>query len=90
MGKVAESMRQKLSAELDPLMLEITDQSESHRGHGGYREGGESHFHVHIVAAAFEGKRRVDRQRLVMKILADELAGPVHALAISAKAPSEA
>ena len=86
---VAETMRSKLEAALSPERLEIVDDSESHRGHGGYREGGESHFNMEIVAGAFEGASRVARQRLVFDALAEELAGPVHALSLRCLAPEE-
>ena len=86
---VATAMRRKLEAALAPSMLEIDDDSAKHAGHVGARAGGESHFNVRIVSAAFAGKSRVDRQRLVHGILAEELAGPVHALALSLKAPTE-
>lgn len=86
---VAQAMRRKLEAALAPLALEIDDDSAKHAGHVGARAGGESHFNVRIVSAAFAGKSRVDRQRLVHGILAEELAGPVHALALSLRAPAE-
>lgn len=86
---VATAMRRKLETALAPSMLEIDDDSAKHAGHVGARAGGESHFNVRIVSAAFAGKSRVDRQRLVHGILAEELAGPVHALALSLKAPAE-
>src|SRR3984957_6458260 len=90
MGAVAESLRAKLSAAFSPTSLTIDDQSARHAGHAGAREGGESHFNVVIEAAAFEGLNRVQRQRAVLAALAEELAGPVHALSISARAPGEA
>ncbi len=86
MGKVADRMREKLTQALAPVQLDIIDESESHRGHGGYREGGESHFRVVIKSAAFEGQSRVAMQRMVMDALKEELAGPVHALSIQASA----
>ena len=86
---VAQAMRRKLEAALAPLLLEIDDDSAKHAGHAGARAGGESHFSVRIVSAAFAGKSRVERQRLVHGILVEELAGPVHALALSLRAPAE-
>ena len=68
---------------------ELIDDSEKHRGHGGWREGGESHFRLRMISAAFEGQSRVQRQRAVNKVLADELAGPVHALSMDLRAPGE-
>ncbi len=89
MSQVAARMRAKLEAALTPSLLEIDDDSAKHAGHAGARQGGESHFSVRLVSAAFAGKSRVDRQRLVHGLLADELAGPVHALALQLKAPGE-
>lgn len=89
MTKVAETMRVKLEAALSPEHLDIVDDSESHRGHGGYREGGESHFNMEIVAGAFAGASRVARQRMVFDVLSEELAGPVHALSLRCLAPGE-
>lgn len=90
MGEIADRIRSKLEAALSPMRLDIQDDSAKHSGHSGAREGGESHFSVLIVADAFEGLNRVARQRQINTILADELAGPVHALSIQAKTPAEA
>ena len=87
---VAETIRAKLTEALSPAQLEIVDESHLHAGHASAPAGGESHFRVAIVASAFEGQSRVARQRLVYGALSDELAGPVHALAITALAPGEA
>jgi BolA family transcriptional regulator, general stress-responsive regulator len=86
---VADRIRAKLNSGLKPLRLDITDDSHLHAGHAGAREGGESHFTVEVVSGAFEGLGRVARQRLVYDLLKDELAGPVHALALRTLAPSE-
>jgi len=87
---VADMIRAKLTEALSPTKLEVIDESHLHAGHASAPSGGESHFRVAIVAAAFEGQSRVARQRLVYGALSDELAGPVHALAITALAPGEA
>jgi BolA protein len=87
---VAETMRKKLEAAFAPVALEVIDESEKHRGHGGWREGGETHFHVRLVSAAFEGESRVARSRAVHRALAEELAERVHALALDLKTPGEA
>ncbi|MYD43593.1 MAG: BolA/IbaG family iron-sulfur metabolism protein [Gammaproteobacteria bacterium] len=76
---VQEAIETKL-AELDPLHLEVVNESDNHN----VPEGSESHFKVVIVSDQFEGTRLLDRHRLVNGLLADELAGPVHALAIHA------
>ncbi|MEM6906021.1 MAG: BolA family protein, partial [Pseudomonadota bacterium] len=62
---------------------------EDHRGHGGWREGGETHFRVRMTSPAFTGQSRVARQRAVNKVLAEEMATTVHALAMELKAPGE-
>ena len=90
MSSVAERIRRKLTLALSPQSLEIVDESARHAGHAGSRPGGETHFRVEIVAAAFEGLSRIDRQRLVHGALAEELAGPVHALGLTTLAPDEA
>jgi BolA protein len=86
---VADRIRRKLTARFAPLVLEIEDESQRHAGHPGARMGGETHFRVRIVAKAFEGLSRQASQRLIYEALAEELSGPVHALSVSAKAPSE-
>jgi len=89
-GPVAAEIVRRLMAALSPVHLDVIDNSEQHRGHAGHDARGESHFTVEIVADAFAGKNRVERQRLVNAALADLLADRVHALAIRAKTPSEA
>ena len=90
MGAVIEAIRTKLSAAFSPARLEVEDDSARHRGHAGATPGGESHFNVVIEAEVFEGMGRVQRQRAVYGALAEELAGPVHALSVKALAPGEA
>jgi BolA protein len=94
-GPIATIIREKLTTGLSPVRLEIEDDSGRHAGHhheGGVdgRAGGESHFNVTVVSAAFEGLGRAQRQRAVNALLRDELAGPVHALSIRALTPGEA
>lgn len=89
MAAVAERIREKLTAAFALERLDITDDSDRHAGHAGAREGGESHFTVAIVALAFAHHDRVERQRMVYRALAEELAGPVHALSVTALAPGE-
>lgn len=86
---IAAQMEEKLKIAFDPVTVEIENQSHLHAGHAGDNGTGESHFHIHIVAECFEGKNRVQRQRDVYGILKEELAGPVHAMALSVKSPSE-
>ena len=90
MGAVADTIAAKLNRAFSPTRLEVVDDSHRHQGHAGHREGGESHFNLLIEAQAFAGKARVARQRLIFQALAEEMAGPVHALSIVAKAPGEA
>ena len=84
-----DRMIEKLNREFGPTHLDVADESRLHAGHAGHRGGGETHYRVHIVSAAFEGKSRIERHRLVNGALADELAGGIHALAIDARAPGE-
>jgi BolA protein len=84
-----EQIESKLTDAFAPEMLEVIDESEQHRGHGGWREGGETHFRVRMVSAAMAGQSRVARQRAVNSCLSQELATTVHALAMEVKAPDE-
>lgn len=85
-----ERLQDKLTKAFAPDQLEVIDESEQHRGHGGWREGGETHFRVRMVSSEFAGQGRVARQRAVNKCLAEELATTVHALAMDLRAPGEA
>jgi BolA protein len=89
MGAISEAIRTKLIAAFQPTRLEIEDDSARHAGHAGARQGGESHFNVVIQSQAFAGVNRVARQRKVYHALAEELAGPLHALSVKALAPDE-
>ena len=86
---IADTIRTKLTERLTPVRLEIADESHRHLGHEGARPGGETHFSVTIVSAAFVGQTRVSRQRLVYQALAEELATRVHALSLTTLTPSE-
>ena len=77
---IAEEMRRRLAV-LAPLRLEVIDESESHRGHAGFREGGESHFRVRIASPAFAGLSRIEQHRLVHRSLGD-IVPRIHALAL--------
>lgn len=89
MGPVAGQIHSKLQSAFAPERLEVVDDSARHAGHAGASGGGESHFNVVVVSAAFVGVNRVERQRRVYAALAEELAGPVHALSLKALAPGE-
>jgi BolA protein len=84
-----DRITERLNADFSPARLEVQDESHQHAGHAGSRPGGETHFRVHIVSDAFQGKSRIERHRMVNAALAEELAGGVHALAIHARTPGE-
>jgi BolA family transcriptional regulator, general stress-responsive regulator len=86
---IAQTIQRKINDRLSPSRLEVKDESHLHVGHAGAREGGESHFRLLVVSAQFEGLSRVARQRLINDILREELAGPVHALAMKTATPEE-
>ena len=89
MGPVALEMHRRLAEALGPSKIELVDDSEKHRGHGGYNPAGESHFSLFVESPAFAGKSRIERQRMVHRALGDLLDERVHALSIRAKAPGE-
>jgi BolA protein len=89
MDSVKSRIEEKLKSAFQPERLQVIDESHLHIGHAGHRPEGETHFRVYLVSAAFAGKGRIERHRLVNSVLADELAGPVHALAIHPAAPGE-
>ena len=89
MPNTADIIMGKLNAAFTPESLRVVDESSSHIGHSGHRPGGQTHYRIHIVAAAFKGKTRIERHRMINAALAAELGGGVHALAIHAAAPDE-
>src|SRR3546814_17803579 len=84
----SSDLETRLRKALAPESLQVMDDSEKHRGHAGHDARGESHFTVKITSAAFEGRSRVERQRMVNAALSDLLAERVHALAIQARPPA--
>ena len=87
---IAETeIRNKLMTGLEPLHLQVVNESELHAGHRSSPGTGESHFRVTVVSEQFHGLSRLQRHRMINEILADELAGKVHALAVHAYAPGE-
>ena len=88
-GPVAAEMRKRLESALSPTRVELIDDSELHRGHGGHNPAGESHFTLRIESPAFAGKGRVERQRMIYAALGDLMDSRVHALSIRATAPGE-
>jgi BolA protein len=86
---VKDQIAAKLASALAPQSLDVEDESQNHAGHAGHRPGGQTHFRVYIVSEAFRGKSRLERHRMINQLLAAELAGGVHALAVHASAPGE-
>ncbi|HEY0623291.1 BolA family protein [Sphingomonas sp.] len=88
-GPAAQEITARLTAALAPSKLDVINDSAKHRGHMGDDGSGESHFTVVIESAAFAGKSRLERQRMVNRALGDIMVERVHALAIRATAPGE-
>jgi BolA family transcriptional regulator, general stress-responsive regulator len=86
---VKDDITRKLQDAFAPDSVEVIDESDQHHGHAGHRPGGQTHFRVYIVSKAFAGKSRLERHRMINQVLAANLAGGVHALAIHADAPGE-
>ena len=85
---VAARIRERLAA-LEPVSLEVVDESAKHAGHVGSRPEGETHWHVAIVSPRFAGQSVVARHRMVYQALGELIQNPIHALAITARAPEE-
>ncbi len=86
---MAERIQLKLNDALTPESLEVVDESALHAGHAGARPGGQTHFRVKIVSREFEGQSRINRQKSVYRILAEEMSDSIHALALTTLAPGE-
>jgi len=86
MSRTAE-IRHALQHVFDPVQLDVVDESEQHRGHAGYQEGGESHFHVVIRAGAFADQSRIARHRSVHSAIGAELLAKIHALSLDVDVP---
>lgn len=93
-GPLAIAIREKLTEKLNPSVLEVINDSHLHAGHSAMRAigggGGETHFTVNVVSAEFEGKKQMQRHRLIYSTLKAELDAGLHALIIKAKTPLEA
>ena len=89
MEKMSRQMRikEKLSKNFEVNRLDVIDESESHRGHAGFQEGGESHFRVHLVSADFKGLSRIARHRAVHAAIGKKLLAEIHALALDLSTP---
>ena len=83
---VSAEIRERLEQSFAPEQLEVLDESEEHRGHAGFQEGGESHFRVRMKAAALDGQSRIQRHRAVLAALGPALIGRIHALALELSA----
>ena len=83
---VIEEIETRLRDVFNPSTLEVVDESEQHRGHAGYQEGGQSHFRVEITADTFDAMGRVARHRAIHNALGKELIGRIHALALHVNA----
>ena len=86
--KLAETIRQRL-ATLEPVSLDLVDESSQHAGHSGWREGGGTHWRLAIVSARFAGQSAVARHRMVYQAIGELMHNPIHALAITAQTPEE-
>ena len=86
---LAETIRARLAA-LQPVSVEVVDESEQHHGHSGWREGGGTHWRVAIVSPRFAGQSPVARHRMVYQAIGELMQNPIHALAITASTPEEA
>ncbi|MGI9521359.1 MAG: BolA family protein [Hyphomicrobiaceae bacterium] len=82
-------IREKLMVGLEPSRLDVINESALHAGHRSSPGTGESHFRIRVISSKFAGKTRLHRHRMINDLLAEELAGSVHALAIHAFAPGE-
>jgi len=85
--RVEDEIRLKLEQAFAPVRLDVVDESEQHRGHAGYREGGQSHFRVSIAAEGFRGQSRIARHRAVHGALGPDLIGRIHALVLEISEP---
>ena len=86
---IKDEIEARLRAAFTVSALDVVNESHRHAGHGGDDGSGESHFHVKIVSSLFNGKGRVERQRMVYDLLQEEMAGPVHALSVKTIAADE-
>jgi BolA family transcriptional regulator, general stress-responsive regulator len=85
---VDQAIRERLAA-LEPQTLDFVDESDAHRGHAGYREGGGTHWRLSIVSPRFSGQSTVARHRMIYQALGSLMQHPIHALAITARSPEE-
>jgi len=86
---VVQKITEKITKALEPTQISVKDESHLHAGHTGARPEGETHFRLTVVSSRFTNMTLVNRHRLINEALAEELQGPVHALAIKALSPDE-
>ena len=86
---VETQIRERLLAALEPIRLDVINESHLHAGHRGSPGTGDSHFRLLVVSAKFAGLTRVARQRLVNQALTSLMGQPIHALAMTALAPND-
>jgi BolA protein len=84
-----DTLQSKLAAQFSPESIEIMDESYKHRGHAGFKPEGETHFKIAMVSVRFEGKTRVERQRMVFDVLKEEMQHRIHALSLHLQTPEE-
>ena len=85
---VAASIRERLAV-LEPVQLDLVDESAQHAGHAGARPGGQTHWRLTIVSPRFSGQSTVARHRMIYQALGELMQHPIHALAITARSPQE-
>jgi len=88
--QIRTSIERKLTDALSPILLRVEDESHRHAKHGNQHPDGETHFNIAVISAAFSGKSRIERHRMIHSLLAEELSSRVHALRLSIKTPDEA
>lgn len=86
---IKDSIISKINEQLEPQILEVEDDSNKHRGHAGWQEGGETHFNLLVVSEKFAGLSKINRHKVIYGILGDEMRQKIHALSIKAYAPEE-
>lgn len=86
---VYQQINEKINHLIKVEKLQIIDDSLKHKGHAGYKEGGESHFNLLVVSNDFDGLNRVKRHKLIYSALDDLMKDKIHALAIKAYTPEE-
>lgn len=87
--KIYNIIKRKLEKALEPSFIEIKDDSSKHKGHAGFKEGGETHFTIRIVSEKFAGLSKIQRHQLVYGILKEEMNNPIHALSLELRVRGE-